>query len=67
MKEHLYRVVIGTNYQVLVAAHSEEEAINTAVHNVLPGLRGERLAFEWDVASAELIKASMFDEPTMII
>ena len=59
---HLYRVVIGTYHLGLVAAHSEEEAINTAVHNVF-----ERLAYEREVASAELIKASMFGEPTMII
>lgn len=64
---HLYRVVIGTYYLGIVAAHSEEEAINTAIHNVLPWLRGERLAYEREVSSAELIKASMFDKPTMII
>lgn len=34
---HLYRVVIGTYYLGIVAAHSEEEAINTAVHNVFLG------------------------------
>lgn len=62
----LYRVVIGTYYLGLVA-HSEEEAIDTAIHNVLPGLRGERLTYEREVASAESIKASMFDKPTMII
>lgn len=64
---HLYRVVIGTYYLGLVAAHSEEEAIDTAIDNVLPGLRGERLAHEREVASVELIKATMFDKPTMII
>lgn len=64
---HLYRVVIGTYYLGLVAAHSEEEAIDTAIHNVLPGLRGERIAREREKSSAELIKVSMFDEPTMII
>ena len=64
----LYKVTEHAKDRILTRFNiTKEEAINTAVHNVLPGLRGERLAYEREVASAELIKASMFDKPTMII
>lgn len=64
---HLYRTVLGTYYLGMIAAHSESEAIEVALHNVLPGLHGEKLEHERNVASAELIEAGQFLKPTMIV
>ncbi len=64
---HLYRTVLGTYHLGMIAAHSESEAIEVALHNVLPGLHGERLEYERDVAFAELIEPGQFVKPTVII
>lgn len=67
MDMKFYEVVLGTYYQGLIATHSEEEAMNIALDNVLPGADKRGREYEKDASSVHLIEPAMFKEPTMII
>lgn len=64
---NLYLTAIGTWYAGVVAAHSEDEAVGTALRYILPDTSKRSMEYEKDVASASLINVEQIKEPQVII
>lgn len=52
---NLYLTTIGTWYAGVIAAHSEDEAVTTALRYSLPNASKRVIEYEKDVAFASLI------------
>ena len=64
---NLYLTTIGTWYAGVVAAHSEDGAIETALRYHLPNASKGLIEYEKDVASASLINVDQIKEPQVIV
>ena len=64
---NLYLTTIGTWYAGVVAAHSEDEAVETALRYILPNASKRSIEHEKDVAFASLINVGQIKEPQVII
>lgn len=64
---NLYLTTIGTWYAGVVAAHSEDEAVETALRCILPNASKRSIEYEKDVASARLINVDQIKKPRVII
>lgn len=64
---NLYLTTIGTWYVGVVAAHSEDEAVETALRYILPNVSKRSIEYEKDVASARLINVDQIKKPRVII
>ena len=64
---NLYLTTIGTWYAGVVAASSEDEAIETALRYSLPNASKRLVEHEKDVASASLINVDHIKEPRVIV
>ena len=64
----LYRTIIQCQYLGVIAAHSENEAIDLAFRMCLPGIKGKRLErMKEELGFAELIDISELDSPKIIV
>lgn len=64
---NLYLTTIGTWYAGVVAAHSEDEAVETALRYSLPNASKRVIEYEKDVAFASLINVDQIKEPQVIV
>ncbi|MCD5422948.1 hypothetical protein [Limosilactobacillus fermentum] len=64
---HLYLTTIGTWYAGVVAAHSEDEAVETALRYILPNASKRSIEYEKDVAWASLINVDQIKKPRVIV
>lgn len=64
----LYRTIIQCQYLGVIAAHSENEAIDMAFRMCLPGIKGKTLErMKEELGFAELIDISELDSPKIIV
>lgn len=64
---NLYLTTIGTWYAGVVAASSEDEAIETALRYNLPNAAKYLIKYEREVSSATLINVGQIKEPRVIV
>lgn len=64
---NLYRTVVGSWYAGVVAAHSEDEAVETVLKYHLPGASNRQIEYERDAALAKLINVDQIKEPQVIV